>query len=124
MFQLRKNTTRLHIISLLLVGLSIGSSLSFNVMAETLKVGVLVATGSQRTLYESVIKEFQQANPSIQVELVAKNDKEYKSALNQWLNEKNGPDVLGWQGGERLYQYVRAGHIEELNDLWSNNALE
>lgn len=97
---------------------------SFNTLAETLKVGVLIATGSQRTLYESVAKEFEQQNPNVQIELIAKSDEEYKPLLNKWLKEKKGPDVLSWQGGERLYQYVRPGHIENLDDLWLDNNLD
>ena len=124
MYQRQNKPIRLRLISWLLFSFSIGGFLSFNALAETLKVGVLVASGTQRTLYESVIKGFQQANPDIQIELVAKNDKEYKSSLNQWIKDEEGPDVLGWQGGERLYQYVRPGHIEALDDLWAENAFE
>ena len=121
MYQHQRKSVWLRVILWLSFSLSI---VSFNVLAETLKVGVLVATGAQRTLYESVVKEFQQENPEVQVELIAKNDKEYKASLNQWLKEKKGPDLLNWQGGERLYQYVRAGHIEALNDLWADNNFE
>ena len=121
MYQYQRKPIRLRMILCLLFSVNI---LSFNVVAETLKIGVLVATGAQRSLYESMVNEFEQENSTIQVELVAKNDKEYKLALDTWLKEQNGPDILSWQGGERLYQYVRSGQIEALNDLWADNDFE
>lgn len=96
---------------------------SFQLHSETIKVGVLIATGEQRILYESIAKEFEANYPGSKIELIAKNDADYKKSLNQWFKDKNGPDILSWQGGERLYQYVRKGEIENLNDLWANNNL-
>jgi multiple sugar transport system substrate-binding protein len=31
---------------------------------------------------------------------------------------------LNWQGGERLYQYVRENKVKDISQIWSGNDLE
>lgn len=99
-------------------------SLALTAYSETLSVGVLITTGEQRSLYTTAAQDFENANPGITVNLVAKNDSDYKAALKDWLATGAGPDVLNWQGGERLYQHVRAGKIDDLTEFWLDNGLD
>jgi multiple sugar transport system substrate-binding protein len=91
--------------------------------AQKVTVGVLSNSGVQRAIYTSFVKEFEQENPDIQIELLIRADAEYKEQLAEWFANKNGPDLLNWQGGERLYQYVREGKIAAIDDFWQQNNL-
>lgn len=89
--------------------------------AETITVGILTNSGVQRTVYTGFVQEFERTNPGIQVRLDFKSDAEFKEALLDWFRTGNGPEVINWQGGERLYQYVRQGYIANLDEVWRQN---
>lgn len=98
-------------------------SLAGEAFAQKITVGILSTSGVQRSMYSSVAKEFEAANPGIQVEMLFRADAEYKAQLVEWFQNGNGPDVLNWQGGERLYQYVRQGRIADITDFWDLHSL-
>lgn len=85
-----------------------------------LKVGILVTSGQQRTAYTQVANIFEKTNPGTRIQYIAKNDGEYKRLLDKWLTTGLGPDVLLWQGGERLYRYIRADLILPINNIWQD----
>lgn len=91
--------------------------------AEKITVGVLSTSGVQRSMYSSVAKEFEEANPGIQVEMLFRSDAEYKAQLVEWFKTGTGPDILNWQGGERLYQHVRQGRVADLSSFWEQHGL-
>jgi len=91
--------------------------------SNTLEVGVLVTTGEQRALFTSLAQAFENDNPGVTVKLIAKNDADYKASIDTWLTQGDGPDLFNWQGGERLYQYVREGRVEPLSDFWEQHDL-
>ena len=95
----------------------------FSAYGAKITVGVLSNSGVQRSMYSAVAKEFEQANPDIQVEMLFRADAEYKAQLVQWFASNTGPDILNWQGGERLYQYVRQGKVANLSDFWRTHGL-
>lgn len=97
--------------------------LSQKVFAEKVTVGILSTSGVQRSMYSSVAREFEKANPDIQVEMLFRSDAEYKEQILQWFNDGSGPDILNWQGGERLYQHVRQGRIANLSTFWQQHDL-
>jgi multiple sugar transport system substrate-binding protein len=94
------------------------------VSAEKITVGVLTSSGIQRSMYTAFAKDFEAANPSIEVEVLFRSDSEYKTDLVKWFAKGSGPDILNWQGGERLYQYVRDGYVKDISDFWQQNNLE
>ncbi|MFC3153116.1 extracellular solute-binding protein [Litoribrevibacter euphylliae] len=87
-----------------------------------LKVGLLLANFTQGKSYRALFDQFEETYPNIQIELQAYEDEEYKKRLQQWVREKQGPDVFYWQGGERLFELVRQGVIRDVDTLW--NSLE
>lgn len=91
--------------------------------AETLTISILAATGEQRTIFTLAAQEFEANNPGVIVKVIAKNDADYKAELNQWLDDENGPDAIHWQGGERLFQYVKRDKILSLESFWNKNKL-
>ena len=96
---------------------------SFFSAAEKVTLGVLLSSGTQRTTISSLVEEFEAKEPGIEVEIIFKLDAEYKEELNKWFREESGPDILNWQGGERLYQYVRQGKVKNLQQMWLQEGL-
>ena len=86
---------------------------------ETLDIGLLIASKGQRDIYYDVARKFEKEYPGIEVNYVVQDDKGYKPALERWLTENKGLDVLYWQAGERLYRFVRQGLIEPIDDVWA-----
>lgn len=97
--------------------------LSFFVESKTIKFGALITSGPQRIKYATEVENFEHNNPDVEVQLIALKDHEYKKTLENWLTQETGLDLLTWQGGERLFQYVRAGYVENINELWQKNNL-
>jgi multiple sugar transport system substrate-binding protein len=93
-------------------------------LANDLTVGVLTSSGVQRSMYATFEKEFEAANPDIQLTILIRSDAEYKEEMKTWFAEGEGPDILNWQGGERLYQYVREKKVNDISQIWSKNGLE
>ena len=91
--------------------------------ASQLKVGLLVTTGEARTAYLKIGKKFE-AETGVKVVWVARDDKDYKVALETWLQGEDTPDVLYWQAGERLLQFARKGLVDPVTDLWDANDLD
>lgn len=99
-------------------------SLNFYASAQTISVGILTNSGDQRTFYTSFARQFEEENPNITIQLEFKSDAEYKELLPNWLSSGNGPDLINWQGGERLFQYVRKDQVANLNDFWQSHNLK
>lgn len=91
--------------------------------AQTVSVGILNNSGAQRTFYTNFAKQFERDNPGIKVKLEFKSDAEFKEALTQWFENGDGPDVLNWQGGERLFQYVKQGKVAPITELWTQHSM-
>jgi multiple sugar transport system substrate-binding protein len=91
--------------------------------ANEITVGVLTSSGVQRSMYATFEKEFEAANPDIQLTILIRSDAEYKEEMKTWFAKGVGPDILNWQGGERLYQYVRENKIKDISHIWAKNDL-
>lgn len=97
--------------------------LSGRVLAEEISIGILTNSGAQRAFYTSFAQQFERQNPGIKVRVDFKPDSEFKEELMGWFQNGNGPEIINWQGGERLYQYVRQGYISEISGFWRQNNL-
>ena len=82
-----------------------------------LKLAVMHGNRQQRDNFATVLRDFY-AETGIHVHLLAYTDGEYKRRFPLWLKTAQSPDLLYWQGGERLLSYVRAGALQPLDDLW------
>ncbi len=87
-------------------------------------VGFLLANKNHGKALRSIARSFEIANPDIRINLLAFNDSEYKAKLETWVNEHKGPDILYWQGGERLSSLVRKGAIKDISELWQQHEWE
>ncbi len=87
--------------------------------AETIEVGILQSAPVQKIVLVRHAKQFEDVNPDIQVKLNFYSDADFKVALAEWLESSRGPDIVTWQGGQRLYQYVEQNQVEDLSAIWS-----
>jgi len=101
----------------------IGFILTNPSFSKEITVGVLTSSGVQRSMYATFAKEFEASYPDIKLTILIRSDAEYKEQMKTWFAEGKGPDILNWQGGERLYQYVRDNKVLDISDLWSDNKL-
>jgi multiple sugar transport system substrate-binding protein len=92
--------------------------------SKEITVGVLTSSGVQRSMYATFAKEFEASHPDIKLTILIRSDAEYKEQMKTWFAEGKGPDILNWQGGERLYQYVRDNKVLDISHLWTDNDLE
>jgi multiple sugar transport system substrate-binding protein len=97
---------------LFLLLLSVSSS-----VAETVTVS-LIGGGVARTEYLKIGEQFQKET-GIRVVWNVKHDADYKDSLENWFQGVATPDVVYWQGGERLFQYVRKGWVEPITRFWN-----
>ena len=91
---------------------------------EVLTLGVLGADANGRYAYDWLTRQFEQNHPGIKVKTLAFADAQFKRELKVWLETKTGPDLLTWQGGERLYGLVRQDLVMPLDDFWQTNRLD
>lgn len=96
---------------------------SSTAISEQLNV-VAINSGATKQVTASLLREFEQANPGIQVNFQTYPDAEYKEKLPQWLSASRAENqVYFWQGGKRLFQFVERGQVKSLNELYDNTAL-
>ncbi|WP_254700679.1 ABC transporter substrate-binding protein [Paraglaciecola mesophila] len=88
------------------------------VAQETLDIGLLIANKSQRSAYHQLAVQFEKAYPNITINYIVQDDKHYKHAIDTWLQQETGPDVLYWQAGNRLKKMAASNLIEPLDTLW------
>lgn len=90
--------------------------------AEQLNVS-LIGGGYGRTVFFEYGQRFE-TETGIDIKWTVKHDADYKQSLNGWFEGTDTPDVIQWQGGERLFQYVRKGWVEPITNFWVENGLE
>jgi len=73
---------------------------SSTAISEQLNV-VAINSGATKQVTASLLREFEQANPGIQVNFQTYPDAEYKEKLPQWLSASRAENqVYFWQGGK------------------------
>ena len=92
-----------------------------NTLANSLQVGVLNTGSQQKSAFLRHVREFEAANSNISVTVNFYSDAEFKVALAEWLASGRGPDIITWQGGNRLFQYVDNRQAKDLTALWNKH---
>lgn len=111
----------IYLLSLVLVLIFIAPTNAYG--KETLNVAVLLTSGEQRSIMSSLLTSFSKKNPDIEIKLTIHPDAEFKLELKKWLDSGQGPDIINWQAGERLYQYVRTNNVKSIDAVWQKNKL-
>lgn len=119
LFIIRRSYMYHYLSWVLLTALMLGAQLSTaRAQSAPLSIAVLISSGQQRSTFNLLVNQFKTQHPGIQVDLLTLSDAELKTSLVKWLASGAGPDIINWQAGERLYQYVRQGKIRQLDSLW------
>lgn len=85
--------------------------------AAPLELALMFGNRQQRDNFVTALQGFK-TETGIEVQLSVFTDAEYKKRFPHWLKSTDAPDVLYWQGGERLLDYARRGQLQPLDGLW------
>ena len=88
--------------------------------AGALNVNIAFKGASQRTIWESVISEFEAANPDVKVKTAFIEEEAYKVQLPAWLTTV-APDIVKWHEGERMAYLAERGLFEDISADWTKN---
>lgn len=102
------------------------SAISVAMMTQAL-AGTLVINSNQsdpapKKAWAELIQRFQAENPDIDVKVNEYDHEGYKSAIRNWL-VTSPPDVVFWFAGNRMKYFVERGLLEDVSDVWEDNAL-
>ena len=102
------------------------SAISVAMMTQAL-AGTLVINSNQsdpapKKAWAELIQRFQAENPDIDVKVNEYDHEGYKSAIRNWL-VTSPPDVVFWFAGNRMKYFVERGLLEDVSDVWADNAL-
>lgn len=85
--------------------------------ARPLELALIYANPKHRQNVTTIIQQYE-AQTGQTINLMVLPDKLFKQRLPHWLQGERTPDLLLWQGGERLLSYARQGLLLPLDDLW------
>ncbi|MES2665219.1 MAG: extracellular solute-binding protein [Pseudomonadota bacterium] len=71
---------------------------------------------------ETLIADFEAANPEIDVQFQNFDHEGYKTAIRNFLTT-DIPDVANWYAGNRMAPFVSAGQFMDVTDVWEKNGL-
>jgi len=91
--------------------------------AGTITFNSNAADPATRAAMESLIEQFEAANPDITVELNTFDHEAYKTALRNWLTSSSPPDVVTWFAGERMNAFAERELFADVTDVWTDNGL-
>lgn len=72
--------------------------------------------------FESVVADFEAANPNIKIEMTAYGDEEIKDKTRVLLGSADAPDIFFTWSGERIMQYVRSGNSMDITKYFEEDA--
>jgi multiple sugar transport system substrate-binding protein len=87
-------------------------------LAGTLVINSNASDPAPRAAWAAVVQEFQQAHPGIEVKLNIYDHESYKKSIRNWLTSAP-PDVVFWNVGYRMRQFVTPGLLEDVSDLFT-----
>jgi multiple sugar transport system substrate-binding protein len=94
------------------------ASLGWPALAGTLVVNANTADPAPRAAWEELAARFQAENPDVELRLNIYDGESYKKSIRNWLTSAP-PDVVYWNAGYRMRQFVTPGLLEDLSDLYT-----
>ena len=94
------------------------ASVVCDAVAGTLIVNANTADPAPRAAWEELAARFQAENPDIELRLNIYDGESYKKSIRNWLTSAP-PDVVYWNAGYRMRQFVGPGLLEDLSDLYT-----
>lgn len=71
---------------------------------------------------ETLIADFEAANPDIDVQLTNFDHEGYKNSIRNFLTA-DAPDLANWYAANRMKPFVEAGLFADITDVWDANGL-
>jgi multiple sugar transport system substrate-binding protein len=87
-------------------------------LAGTLVINANTSDPAPRAAWQSVVAEFQRSHPGIEVKFNLYDHESYKKAIRNWLTSAP-PDVVFWNVGYRMRQFVTPGLLENVSELFT-----
>lgn len=85
---------------------------------ETVVFNSFYSDPGSRPIVERMVRLFEQQNPDYDVVLNVFPHEEFKVLLRTWLAAPQGPDVVTWFSGERMFYFVRRGLVAPINEAF------
>ena len=92
-------------------------------LAESIQLGVLTSAPIQKQVYLKYAEKFNRENPNVNLELLFRADAEYKADFAKWIKQGEGPQILAWQGGNRLNRLIKKDQIVDLSNFYAKHNL-
>jgi len=94
------------------------ASVVWPALAGTLVVNANTADPAPRAASEELAARFQAENPDVELRLNIYDGESYKKSIRNWLTSAP-PDVVYWNAGYRMRQFVTPGLLEDVSDLYT-----
>ncbi len=91
--------------------------------AIPLNVAIGIDKASSRRAYLIIAEQFEQQHANININLMFMKTKTLKKQLPSMLKRSGTVDVVVWQTGERINQYIRQNLVLPLTELWRQQDL-
>jgi ABC-type glycerol-3-phosphate transport system substrate-binding protein len=89
-------------------------------LAGILVVNANTSDPAPRQVWQSVVEDFHKEHPEIQVKFNIYDQESYKKSIRNWLTGA-APDVVFWNVGYRMRQFVTPGLLENVSDLYTKD---
>jgi multiple sugar transport system substrate-binding protein len=104
---------------LLLASLSVASlAMAYPAVAGTLVINANTSDPAPRAAWQKVVEDFERDHPEIDVEFNIYDHESYKKSIRNWLTSAP-PDIVFWNVGHRMRQFVTPGLLEDVSDLFT-----
>jgi len=94
------------------------ASVVWPALAGTLVVNANTADPAPRAAWEELAARFQAENPDVELRLNIYDGESYKKSIRNWLTSAP-PDVVYWNAGYRMRQFVAPRLLEDVSDLYT-----
>lgn len=72
-----------------------------------------------KAAFIGIVNQFQAEHPDIKVEFNIYDHESYKKSIRNWLTAQS-PDIVFWFAGYRMQQFVDAGLLEDISELFGS----
>ncbi len=100
------------------LALSATLALSVPVWAGNLVINADTSDPAPKAAWQSVIADFQKANPDIKVSFNVYDHESYKTSIRNWLTSA-APDVVFWYVGTRMKQFSTPGLLADVSSIFT-----
>ncbi|MDE3078528.1 MAG: extracellular solute-binding protein [Paracoccaceae bacterium] len=103
--------------------LAISTITSLAAHAGTLVINTDTSDPAPKKAFQTLINDFEKANPDIKVTWNVFDHEGYKTAIRNFLSA-DAPDLVNWYAGNRMAPFVKAGQFLDVSDVWKQNGLD